>query len=100
LARNNLLSMSRVLFVTSHVKHYRLPFFDLLYKSLQAEGVELRVIYCDPNSAHAARKDNVDLPSTYAKRIDSYWIADRVVFQPAWREIAAADLVVTPNENK
>jgi glycosyltransferase involved in cell wall biosynthesis len=89
-----------VVFLAAHVKHYRLPFFDLLHRRLREDGVTLRVLYSDPNSSHAARKDNVDLPSTYGQRVSSFWLADRFVYQSAWKEIADADLVITPNEHK
>ena len=90
----------RIVFLAASVKHYRLPFYDLLHATLQQDGIDLRVLYGNPNSTHAARKDNVDLPPTYGRRVPSYWFADRVVYQAAWREIADADLVITPNENK
>lgn len=91
---------ARVVFLAAFVKHYRVPFYDLLNQVLREDGIELRVLYGAPNSAHAARKDNVDLPPSYGRRVPSYWFADRVVYQSAWSEIAEADLVITPNENK
>lgn len=91
---------SRVLFLAAHIKHYRLPFFNRLYEALREDGIELRVLYGDPNSAHAARKDNVNLPAAYGLHARSHWIADRFMFHSAWREIFAADLVITPNEHK
>lgn len=90
----------RVLFLAPHIKQYRLPFFEALYRTLKAEGIELRVLYSHPNSQHAARWDNATLPATYGRKVSSWWIADRFVYQAAWREIAEADLVVTPNEHK
>lgn len=90
----------RVVFLAPYVKHYRVPFFDLLHKTLAEDDIELRVLYGEPNSAHAARKDNVVLPSSYGYPVSSYWIIDRLVYQAAWRQIANADLVITPNENK
>ncbi len=95
-----MLTPLRVVFLAAHVKHYRLPFFDALYEALKPDGIELRVLYGEPNTAHAARKDNVRLPNTYGHPVPSFWIGDRLVYQSAWREIAAADLVITPNENK
>jgi hypothetical protein len=91
---------ARVVFLAAFIKHYRVPFCDLLNQALREDGIELRVLYGAPNSAHAARKDNVDLPPSYSRRVPSYWFADRVVYQSAWKEIAGADLVITPNENK
>ena len=91
---------TRVLFLAAHVKNYRLPFFEALHHSLQEDGIELRVLYGNPNSAHAARRDNVYLPSAYSCHRGSYWIADRLMVHSAWHEISSADLVITPNEHK
>lgn len=91
---------ARVVFLAAHIKHYRRPFFDTLHARLKADGIELRVLYGNPNSAHAARRDNVLLPPAYGRQVSSYWIADRFVYQSAWQEIIAADLVITPNEHK
>ena len=90
----------RVLFLAPHIKQYRLPFFETLYQTLRSDGIELHVLYGTPNSVHAARWDNVTLPTTYGRKVASYWIADRFVYQAGWREIAQADLVITPNEHK
>ena len=84
----------RVLFLAPHIKHYRLPFFDTLYGTLKSDGLDLRVLYGNPNSVHAARWDNVALPTTYGRKVPSFWIADRFVYQAGWREIAKADLVI------
>ena len=81
---------SRVLFLAAHVKNYRLPFFEALYHSLRKDGIELRVLYGNPNSAHAARRDNVYLPSAYSCHDGSYWIADRLMVHSAWHEISSA----------
>lgn len=90
----------RVVFLAAHVKQYRVPFFDLLHWTLATDSIELRVLYSDPNTAHAARKDNVRLPASYGRHVPSFWIADRLLYQSAWKEIANADLVITPNEHK
>ncbi len=90
----------RVVFLAPYVKHYRLPFYDLLYQVLREDGIELCVVYGQPNSLHDARKDNVSPPPLYGRPVKSYWIADRLTYQAAWHELAGADLVITPAENK
>jgi glycosyltransferase involved in cell wall biosynthesis len=82
------------------VKHYRVAFFDALHWALQQDDIELRVVYGTPNSKHVERRDNVELPESYGRKVPSFWIADRLTYQCALFEIAAADLVITPNENK
>lgn len=90
----------RVLFLAPYVKSYRLPLFERLHAALAANDITMRVAYGSPNRLHAERQDNVCLPSKYGVPVKSWWFAERVVAQAAWREIALADLIVTPHENK
>src|SRR3569833_3033443 len=91
---------SRVVFLAPYVKHYRLPFYELLYKALQADGIELAALYGLPNTYHAARKDNAVPTFSYGRPVKSRWLMERVVYQSAWRDIVNADLVITPAESK
>ncbi|HEY3929832.1 MAG TPA: hypothetical protein VGL89_15785 [Candidatus Koribacter sp.] len=60
-----------VVFLGAHVKHYRAPFFARLHEALKQDGVQLRVLYGSPNSHHAARWDNVELPAEYGRHVPS-----------------------------
>ncbi len=92
--------MRRVIFLGAYIKAYRAPFFEQLHRALREDGIELHVIYGEPNSEHAARRDNITLPDAYGHQVPSYWLADRFVYQSAWKEILNADLVILPNEHK
>ncbi len=46
-------------FPTSH--HYRLPFHKSLRELLRQQGVEYRVIYCDPSEENRKKADAVDV---------------------------------------
>jgi glycosyltransferase involved in cell wall biosynthesis len=93
--------MPRVLMIQAQMKHYRIPFFTRLFETLRRDGIDLRVAYSPPHGVHGmVRDDGGDLPSEFGRRVPGQWIAGRVIYQPLWREIAAADLVITGHENK
>jgi glycosyltransferase involved in cell wall biosynthesis/peptidoglycan/xylan/chitin deacetylase (PgdA/CDA1 family) len=93
--------MSRVLIIEAQVKRYRKPFYDRLHSALCKEGIEFRAVYSEPASSEAQKNDNCELPRDYGVRVKAYWIGkEQLVFQPALREIAAADLIVIEQANK
>jgi len=92
--------MATVIIIQQVMKHYRLPFFRLLHDSLSRQGIELKVAYSDPNSAHASRKDGAELPESWGVKVKAYWFFNRLLYQPLWRQIATADLVIVGPEIK
>jgi glycosyltransferase involved in cell wall biosynthesis len=93
--------MKRVVIIEAQIKRYRKPFYERLHSALSMEGVESRVVYSEPASSEAQKQDNCELPRTYGVKVKGYWIGnERLVFQPALREIAAADLIVIEQANK
>jgi L-malate glycosyltransferase len=92
--------MPRVLIIQSCMKRYRLPFFTGLHSSLRRDGVELIVAYSAPNSEHSSRTDEADLPREFGHKVKGYWFGSRILYQPLWREIMRADLVIAGPENK
>ncbi len=92
--------LARVLIIQSVMKHYRLPFFLRLQESLAREQIELTVAYSAPNAAHAARKDDAELPSDWGLKVKGYWLFGRFLYQPLWRHILKADLVIVGPEIK
>jgi len=92
--------MARVIIIQQVMKHYRLPFFLQLHEKLARQGIELVVAYSDPNSAHASRKDGAELPQGWGIKVRAYWFFGRLLYQPLWKQIAAADLVIVGPEIK
>lgn len=92
--------MAKVIIIQSVMKHYRLPFFVQLHDALAASGIQLKVAYSDPNEEHAARKDSAELPQGWGVKVRGYWILKKFLYQPLWREIAEADLVIVTSEIK
>ncbi|MGB6460262.1 MAG: glycosyltransferase family 4 protein [Candidatus Acidiferrum sp.] len=94
-------TMKSVLIIEAQIKRYRKPFYDRLHDALRKEGIQLKVVYSPPTPLEARKNDNCELPSEYGVNVPGYWIArGRLLLQPAFREIAAADLVVIEQANK
>jgi L-malate glycosyltransferase len=92
--------MPRVLIIQAQMKHYRIPLFTRLFEMLKRDGIELRVAYSAPHGLHGLVRDDGDLPSEFGRKVKAHWLAGRLIYQPLWREIASADLVITGHENK
>ncbi len=94
-------NMKRVVIIEAQIKRYRKPFYERLHSALSMEGVASRVVYSEPAPSEALKRDNCELPRTYGVKVKGYWIGkERLVFQSALREIAAADLIVIEQANK
>jgi glycosyltransferase involved in cell wall biosynthesis len=92
--------MPRVLIIQAQMKHYRVPLFTRLFEILQRDGIDLRVAYSAPHGLHGTVRDAGELPSHVGHEVKGHWLAGRMIYQPLWREIARADLVITGHENK
>jgi len=91
----------RVCIIQSVVKHYRLPFFDRLYVRLKEQGVSLQVLYSDPSAVEARRRDAVDLPPEYGRKVPAHWLMNqRVLYQPVLCTAWTADLVIVEQASK
>ncbi|WP_184415007.1 glycosyltransferase family 4 protein [Rhodocyclus tenuis] len=87
--------------VQAVAKQYREPFFDALYFRLKNQGIRLQVIYSDPNSFEARRKDAVDLPPSYGRKVHALWLfRQRVLFQRVPVAALTADLVIVEQASK
>jgi len=92
--------MVKVIIVQQVMKQYRLPFFLQLHDALAKQGIDLTVVYSAPNKGHASRKDNEELPTPIGLKIKAHWFFKRFVYQPIWKQVAMADLVVVGPEIK
>jgi glycosyltransferase involved in cell wall biosynthesis len=90
----------RILIIQAVMKQFRVPFFSRLHTALQRHGIDLVVAYSPPNRSHALRRDAADLPVEFGHKVKAYWVGGRLLYQPLWREILRADLVITGPENK
>ncbi|HXA76193.1 MAG TPA: glycosyltransferase family 4 protein [Candidatus Acidoferrales bacterium] len=92
--------MARVLIIQAVMKHYRKPFFTQLHRALMKDGIDLVVAYSDPNLTHAARNDGAELPDVFGFKVKGYWLGNRLLYQPLWKQIALADVVIVGPEIK
>jgi L-malate glycosyltransferase len=92
--------MLKVLIIQAEVKHYRIPFFTGLYAALQRDDIELKVAYSNDDPQQPTRKGLVNLPSSVGYNVKGRWFFKRFLYQPLWKEIFSADLVITGSEVK
>lgn len=92
--------MPKVLIIQAEVQHYRIPFYTGLYAALQRDGIDLKVAYSNANPQFPLRKGLVDLPPSVGHKVMGCWFFKRFIYQPLWKEIFSADLVITGSEIK
>ncbi|HKV25374.1 MAG TPA: glycosyltransferase [Candidatus Acidoferrum sp.] len=93
--------MKKVLIIEAQMKQYRAPFYAELYECLRKQGIQQMVAYSAPSREELCKSDNCELPEKYGRKVKAYrcW-QERLLFQPLFREIRAADLVVIDQSNK
>ncbi len=89
--------MSRVVFLTAILTHYRLGFHARTRKRLSQRGISYQLVYGLPDAAEAAKGDTAALP--WATPIRNRRLGP-LLWQPALRHITGADLVILGQENK
>ncbi|MCW7537298.1 glycosyltransferase family 4 protein [Aquabacterium sp. A7-Y] len=78
--------------------HYRLPLFEHLRCLLDAQGVELTVVYGDPKPAEAKTNDGGHL--SWGTHVPCrYLVGERFCWQDASAALKGADMVVVTQEN-
>ena len=83
------------------IKQYREQFFIGLARSLDKNGVDLRVVYSDPSPVESSKRDNVDLPPPLGHKVSrAYFLGGRLVWQRLpYMMLRRADLVVMVQAN-
>ena len=85
--------------VQRRLTHYRLPLFERMRSSLQAEGVHLRLLHGQPTASERSKHDEGQLP--WAEPLATrYWLDGDLCWQPFLRQTAGSDLVIVTQENK
>ena len=83
-----------VLIIQEHLPHYRVPFFNLLYKELTARGISLRLVFSPQ------RKESLIAGSIpWAEPVPIRWLGP-IGFQKIFSMAKHADLIVMPQEVK
>ena len=92
---------ARVLIVQAVIPHYRLKLFELLYQRLLQDGIELQVIYGNPNKEQASKHDLVDLPWPIGLKVKNYWLfGDRLLYQPVLKRLLSVEMAIILNGNR
>lgn len=93
-------AMKRVVILETQLKRYRERLFIELAKHLRDRGIELVIGYGAPSPKEQLKADTVDLEPTLGVKLPtSWWLNDRVVWQPALRLALDADLVIVGQAN-
>jgi glycosyltransferase involved in cell wall biosynthesis len=92
---------TKVVIVQATIKQYRAGFFAGLHKRLAQDGIGLKVVYSEPNSLEALKRDFVEVEDGIGTKVPSDWLfSNRVVYQHAWRQLKGADLVIVEHASK
>lgn len=88
-----------VLFVQRRLPHYRVSFFEALYKELALRGCRLRLAYGTANRIEDTRHDSAEL--AWAEKLPThYFLNGHLCWQPFYKQMKDADLVICSHENK
>ncbi|WP_334107021.1 glycosyltransferase family 4 protein [Methylobacillus sp.] len=88
-----------ILVVQRRLTHYRIPFFEAVKKELEQRGYRFSLAYGDPTFEEREKQDSGDL--AWAERLDTrYFLGGRICWQPFWKQMRVADVIVVTAENK
>jgi len=92
--------MPQILIIQACAPNFRVPFFAKLHAALRNDGMDLTVAYSSPNRSHALRRDSAELSDEFGYKVKGYWLGERLLYQPLWRETMRADLTIVGAELK
>lgn len=91
----------RVVHLIKVLKHYRVPFHEGLRTRLAAQGVEYQLLFGQPETDEALKRDEGDIAWATPIHNRYFRIGGRTVtWQPALRAMGGADLVILDQENR
>ena len=92
---------TKVVIVQNTVRQYRVKFYLDLHERLAQDGVDLRVVYSDPNPWEAEKRDCVEVDGRVGIKVRARWLAgDHLVYQQAWRHVRDANLVIVEHASR
>lgn len=92
---------NKVVIVQNTVRQYRARFYVDLHRRLAQDGIDLRVVYSDPNPWEAAKRDCVDVNGNVGIKVRARWlVGDHLVYQQAWRHVQDARLVIVEHASR
>jgi glycosyltransferase involved in cell wall biosynthesis len=91
----------KVVIIQRVLPHYRVPFFRALHAALAQQSIELLLIYGQELNGSVPK--SVDIGEPWAVRIENRYFEIfnyELIWQPCWRYLAAADLVIVEQANR
>lgn len=93
---------ARAVIVYRSVPHYRVPFYEQLRERLKQNGVELLLVYGQPNGSAVRKRDTSKL--SWGKEIHNYVVSlpggRELYWQPCLRFLREGDLVIVEQASK
>ena len=91
-----------VVFIQSFVKKFRVPFYERLIEQLGGRGINVRLVFGQPDRYHAGDSDIVSELPFGVRTVNSYFYAGSrsLVWQPALKHLRQADLVIVQQGNR
>jgi GT2 family glycosyltransferase len=91
----------RIAVVYRTVPQYRKRFYELLKDRLESSGMDFVLIYGQPGTGDAARRDSVDLPWAFKVRNTIFKVRSRELYwQPCLGLLKDCDLVIVEQASK
>ncbi|WP_312938299.1 glycosyltransferase family 4 protein [Stutzerimonas nitrititolerans] len=93
-------ALKKVTILQRRLTHYRIPLFELLREDLEKAGIELQLVYGQPNPDEEGKNDSGYL--AWAKQVrNHYWRVGKkyLCWQPFPAEAKHSDLIVMTQEN-
>lgn len=89
----------KVLLIQRRMTNYRVPFFEILKKTMALKGLELIVAYGDPTIEESKKNDSGSL-EWGIKLKTKYMLDGKVCWQPFNHLVKDVDVIVITHENK
>jgi L-malate glycosyltransferase len=88
----------QVVIVQRRLTHYRVPLFEKLRTTLGDRGIQLRLLVGEGTEEEGSKQDHGYL--SWAKKLPTrYWLGGKICWQPTYRYLKGADLVIVTQEN-
>ena len=88
-----------VVIIQRRLCDYRELLFEQLKILLSQDGIELRLLYGDPTVQEQTKRDTIDV-AWGEKLVTRYLWGNRICWQPFFKNVRGADLVIATQENK
>jgi len=90
--------LATVVIIQRRLTHYRVPLFELLREELASRDIQLRLLVGRGTPSEEQKRDSGSLD--WSEQVPTHYFAgNRICWQPIYRYLAGADLVIVTQEN-